>query len=85
MTSLSRETVTTTTHRILVPTRATISEMELALAWARTTAEEFDKDTSYDDWAHVVVEDDDIVIEIVTDEGSETTTQSETTTEEVTK
>lgn len=69
MTRATTETVTVVEHRFIVPCEnphgGTWDDFSVALAWAKQKAAELEIDTSYADWSHLLVEDEQLVIVVV--------------------
>lgn len=64
MTNASFSTVTTVEHHFTFPThpRGDMSDLGVAMSWARDKATELGIDTSYDDWAEIHADEESVTI-----------------------
>ncbi len=64
VTNATSSTVTTVEHRYTLPThpRGDMSDLGVAMTWARDKATELGIDTSYDDWAEIHADEESVTI-----------------------
>ena len=58
MSSVQHSKIRTLEYRFTLPSGSDMKDLGMAITWAKTEAEKHGIDTSYDDWARIISDDD---------------------------
>lgn len=58
MSSVQHSKIRTVEYRFTIPNGGDMKDLGVAITWAKSEAEKYGIDTSYDDWARIVSDDD---------------------------